>query len=1292
MRLAKLVLSGFKSFADPTEFRFDAPITGIVGPNGCGKSNVVDAIKWVLGERSAKSLRGGAMLDVIFAGSAARKPAGMASVTLCFENPLLAQAIERSGDETPLLDNEVDPETGEPIERIVDRQSVRNRRLPIDTDLVEVTRRLTSDGKSDYLINGRKVRLKDIRDLFLDTGIGNDAYSIIEQGKVDAMLLANPVERRAILEEAAGVARFRVRKVEATRKLESAEKNLVTTREQLANTERRLRIVRGQADKARRFQELDARKRFLRRELSLDLFHELEGRLRGLTSELQTLEGEKAALSAALSAAEDAKQDAEIVRHAVENEQHRLEQRRLELSGIEAQAKQRADFAQRTLSEAQEALTVERTQITALEADAAALAAEAEKAAADLERAAAAATELEQISARESARRQEAQQQAFEAQRTADLVGEQANRLDRERGAQAQRLAAIESRSRSLGDELRRLGARIEPFARELDSLRASRLSHQVRGLVANDEIARIQRQLDERTRAASSLNESQSALATALAAVRDERTAVESRRRVLDEMGRAHEGLGSGVRAVLADRTRFTGVVGVVADLIDTDRSNAEAVEAALGDLLELVVVDDASLLGRNAENALSLRVRVAFAANAPAPAVAARVAAAAGATPLLELVRVDARIRSLAERLFGTTFVVDSVERALELANGALAGCRVATRSGALVDERGRVIANASARADAAGGGFLARRAELAELNARASELAGQISALELESLQLEVESKAAQESARNASQQLAEARRAALDAVHQTERIEQLMRQIERQRDSAAGEEKHLLERLRASDDEAKTVQARLDALTVDAADASARRDAARATLDQAKTVAAEAGDAVAAARVRSAEAQATLDAARREQRHIESRKGEVARQETALKESIMRRAAAIERAEAMLEESQTALTEASTGLAALAGEFSGIGERLREAQAAVEAVSREVEGARADASRVERNAHAVELSRRELEVRRESLEEQTLSEIEIDLRATYETYLAERAADGFEPIERESAQVEADELKETIRKLGNVNLDAIDELSQLEVRNEELVKQLADIDSAKTSLEALITELDDASKTRFQETFERVRETFAGPTGMFRRLFGGGSADIYLLPLENGETDWLDSGVEIRAKPPGKEPRVISQLSGGEKTMTAVALLMAIFQSKPSPFCILDEVDAALDEANVERFCHALTPFLDVSHFIVITHHKRTMQACHQLYGVTMPERGVSKRVAVKFEEVGVDGRLSKAAAERAVMEPQAEAPASKPLASVMIEIDPTLDAPAVSEKALPSAALADAWKD
>ncbi|MFM2165441.1 MAG: Chromosome partition protein Smc, partial [Planctomycetota bacterium] len=679
---------------------------------------------------------------------------------------------------------------------------------------------------------------------------------------------------------------------------------------------------------------------------------------------------------------------------------------------------------------------------------------------------------------------------------------------------------------------------------------------------------------------------------------------------------------------------------------------------------------------------------VRVAFATNAGLAAVrpSALPAAApvAGATPLLELVRIDARIRPLAERLLAGTFVVDSIERAIELARGPLAGCRVATRTGALVDERGRVIANASARADAAAGGFLARRAELAELVTRSNELATQVAVLEEESLQLEVETKAAQESARTANQSLAEARRAALDASHQIERTDQLMRQIERQRDSASAERGHLLERHQASELEARATQEKLDAVVRESTDATARRDAARAALDAAKTVAAEATEALSAARVRAAEAQAALEAARREVRHIETRSGELARQDAALRESTLRRVSAIERSEAMLEESNAELAEASAGLAALTGEFATVAEAMRAAQAAVEQASRTVEAARTESSRVERNAHAVELSRRELEVRRESLEEQTLSEVELDLRGSYDAYRAERAADGFVAIEREDAQGELDGLKEEIRKLGNVNLDAIDELSQLEVRNEELVRQLADIDSAKASLESLVKELDDASRTRFQETFERVRETFAGQTGMFRRLFGGGSADIYLLPLENGETDWLESGVEIRAKPPGKEPRIISQLSGGEKTMTAVALLMAIFQSKPSPFCILDEVDAALDEANVERFCHALEPFLDRSHFIVITHHKRTMQACHQLYGVTMPERGVSRRVAVKFDEVGADGRLNKAAAERAVLEPQAaDEPESRPLASVEIETIPATLAPSKS--------LAGAWE-
>lgn len=243
--------------------------------------------------------------------------------------------------------------------------------------------------------------------------------------------------------------------------------------------------------------------------------------------------------------------------------------------------------------------------------------------------------------------------------------------------------------------------------------------------------------------------------------------------------------------------------------------------------------------------------------------------------------------------------------------------------------------------------------------------------------------------------------------------------------------------------------------------------------------------------------------------------------------------------------------------------------------------------------------------------------------------------------------MQPVEREAAAARIEELRAAIKRLGNVNLDAIEEEKELVGRNEDLVRQVADLDAAREQLIALIEELNDLSRERFRETFEAIRENFAGAGGMFRRVFGGGKADMHLLPSEEtGEVDWLESGIDIVAKPPGKEPRSIKLLSGGEKTMTSVALVMAIFQSKPSPFCLLDEVDAALDDANVERFCGVLHTFLDRSHFVIITHNKRTMQAADQLYGVTMQERGVSKRVAVRFDQVGADGHISREALDEA----------------------------------------------
>ncbi|MSR41799.1 MAG: chromosome segregation protein SMC [Phycisphaerales bacterium] len=1305
MRLAKLTVSGFKSFADQTEFRFDAPITGIVGPNGCGKSNVVDAIKWVLGERSAKSLRGGAMLDVIFAGSASRKPAGMATVTLTFDNPVLERALERApvDAELPMLeerDADVDVVDENAAESVVDRERVKHRGLAIDSEVVEVTRRLTADGKSDYIINGRKARLKDIRDLFLDTGIGNDAYSIIEQGKVEAMLVASPAERRSILEEAAGVARFRVRKIEATRKLDAAERNLVQLREQLANTERRLRIVRGQAEKARRFQEFDTRRKELKRALSLEQYHELLERLKGLTSELAKIEEEKRTLTMALAEAESQRQDAEIARGEIQQSIHALEQRRLELVATSAQARQRSDFARRTLSDARTALEEERARLATMTLESARLQEAVVHADAQL----AEATEAAKVSDADAhvagERRRAAEQAALLADQAYTRANEAALRLDRERGQFSSRLAGIEARERSLHEEFLRLEARLEPFAQELDTSRAQRLQFVVRGTVAQDEITLVAGELEHRTSVASTLSVSHAGKLRELAQLRDERTAVESRRRVLDEMLKAHEGLGTAVRTALADRTRFGAVLGVLSDMVEASRADAEIVEAALGDYLELLVLEDPSALAACVEHARSVKGRLAFIVHQPLAqrkslGSAAHVPSIAGATPLLQFLRVQPAARTIVERLCAHTFVVDDPTQALALASGALAGCRIVTRTGLVIDDQGRCIANATARTEGAVG-VLARRAELTELTARSRDLSRTLSAHEEEALQLEIESKQAQDEAKALSLRLQEARRALLETQHSTERLDGMIRRIERDRESASNDCNLLLDRLRAGGEERAQVSDRLESLAAGVVEATGHARELRGASDAAKLGASEAAETLSQARVRQTQAAGNLDASRRERRHLEATKTEIERQDSLLKDGINRRLSSIERAEAQAEEASEEIARTDLVLVEVAQEFALVMSSLESANVAVADSARLLEGARTEATRVERNAHAVELSRRELEVRRETLEESTLMEALVDLPMLYIEYAVERVQPQFVQIDREEATKEVETLREEIRRLGNVNLDAIDELTQLEVKNLELATQLTDIDNARTLLLSLVEELDLASRSRFQQAFETVREHFAGQNGMFRRLFGGGSADLYLVPLESGETDWLESGIEIRAKPPGKEPRLISQLSGGEKTMTAVALLMSIFQSKPSPFCILDEVDAALDEANVERFCKTLEPFLDRSHFIVITHHKRTMQACHQLYGITMPQRGVSRRVSVRFDEVHADGRLSKDAAARAELEPQVDAAsaATNALASVEVEVTPfaghleTIPPTAAVRKA--SDALASAW--
>lgn len=1245
MRLSKLILHGFKSFADFTEFRFDEPIIGIVGPNGCGKSNVVDAIKWVLGERSAKSLRGSAMVDVIFAGSAVRKPMGCASVSLVFSNPVLTaqptRTTESSRTEEQSSGDDAAEECGETGDAVVRRGEVRHRSLPVDADEVDVTRKLYSDGRSEYLINGRKVRLRDIKELFMDTGIGTDAYSIIEQGRVAALLEANPAERRAILEEAAGVAKFRARKEEAARKLELAEKNLVVLREQLSGAERRLRIVRGQAEKAKRFVELDSRRRALRSALTLDQYYEHRSTLADCETAVAAAENARNELVNSLEEAEHNKRLRESERDLVMQNQQALERDRLEAASAVKQTQQRIEFTEQSLTQTRASLEQDAAAIGALDGRIAQQSQQVCELVEGVEMAARELVKAEELNAAAEESRASCAAGAAAA-RDADLHWREEHlALEREKSRLAARKHAAEERLASVAAEAERVTARASHQQGEMQTHIAARDLAAAKRSDAQATSDAIQSEVTAELRSMEEYGEEGIALSEQLMILRDERTRDESRRLVLEEMESTREGLGGAVRKVLGDPENFPGVRGALGDLVSTDRCHAVAVEAALGGWLECLVVDGA-LGAASAETPLlahasELDGRVSF-AHALRDQVAQRAAAVMpdGASPLSNVIRVSGGAQGLIDALLSHTCLVDDLSTALRHSTAGSTTVRFVTLAGEIVDELGTVTVG---RLRGGGGGSVIRRAELTELTKSGHLLSERIFSVEEDAARVAALGSAARTRHAERDQALQAARRTAIECEFQTERSVQLITRIERDQVALRHELEEIDRRTVAARQEHATICDRLvgaDAAltTADTSARSARDEAAtkQQELNQAQEV-------LSAARLALGDGTSRAQVARREQSLVETALQESRRQRVTAEDHLRRREAHVETLEEAIAESRSLTQRAQQKHDAIAVKLADIAQSLSLAVVANDSAGEALRVLRESASETERRWSEAELSRRECAMRLETLAAQAREELGMEIETLWSDHVAERESGAFVLTDRTTASLEADQLRDEIRSLGNVNLDAMTELAELENRTQEMANQLTDIDSAKGHLEKLVVELDATSRVQFEETFNMVRENFGGTNGMFRRLFGGGSADMYLVPLEDGTIDWLASGIEIRAKPPGKEPRIITQLSGGEKSMTTVALLLAIFKSKPAPFCILDEVDAALDESNVERFCNSLGGFLDQSHFIVITHHKRTMQACHRLHGVTMPQRGVSKRVTVRFEQVGAQGRIA-----------------------------------------------------
>ncbi|MAE60285.1 MAG: chromosome segregation protein SMC [Planctomycetaceae bacterium] len=1223
MRLAKITLNAFKSFAHKTVISFNEPTVAIVGPNGCGKSNIVDAIKWVLGEQSAKSLRGSAMLDVIFNGSAGRKPAGMAAVTLHFENPV--------------------QETG-------------GRFLPLDQDEVAVTRRLYRDGTSEYLVNGQRARLRDIRELFYDTGIGTNAYSIIEQGKVDAMLVNNPVNRRVIFEEAAGISKFKAQRKEAQRKLDRAEQNLLRCRDKVEDVAKRLRSVKVQAGRARTFQEHTQRLRELQLTHVLADYHRLQSDLKTVSESLASATGQREQAAEALTKAEQQRTDAEAVRQRLQNEQRRIEQQRIQTEAMREQAAQRQQFTETSLTQVNDQIerdqargdhlihqiarisTQDDQQTTALET----LRGQLVEADAGIERATA-----HHLSRQHALNDLEARLEDEKAG-TVNLL-RQTTQLHND-------IAAIDIESKNLTGHRDRLSDRAAQLADELNGLLDTRDAAEGRLNDATRLIATETARLEDQKEAADQLSQQQRTLTERLARAKENRSAQESRRDTLDELEQAQTGVDDAVKAVLARRAssrdtdgknEFAFVRGLLAEMIEADVADAPLVEAALSGHQQALVVDRLDEIQEHEALLASLSGRVTFLPIDQLPvmrmdidaiAVAQEIGIAAGEVrPMIDMVRHPEQISLLVWKLLGRTLGVKDLGVARRLRDRLPSGYRCITERGELLETDGRVVAGPIT--EASGTGLISRRSELSALQERITDLDEAIETDEAALANLSDRASHLERTQQELRQAIYEANTIKVDLNAKLDQAGESIARIEREQPVVSAEVEQIHRQLREADAQKQSNEQQAERLENESIESRNRAATIEQQIETTRGEVDAAREQVTAARVETGKLSEQITAGEKQLRQFETARVDAERQQRDIEQQLALHSEQITSLEASRNKAVEQIGEAQLQIDALNQQIGLFAAQLSEADRRVTAQSESARQQRDEVERHERVAHEQEIAQRELDVRSDGLIERAQEQLSLDLAAAYRTYEPEEV--DWEPIETEIA-----ELKQKIDRLGTVNLHAIDEQGDLEQQAETLSEQLSDIDRARAELDQLIRHLNEESRSRFEETFNQIREHFAGSSGMFRRLFGGGRADLMLIADEEGQVDVLESGIEIMAKPPGKEPQTINLLSGGERTMVAVALLMSIFKSRPSPFCILDEVDAALDEANVDRFNTVVKSFLNTSHFIIVTHHKRTMASCNAMYGITMQERGVSKVVDVRLDQVGADGRIAREAAEAA----------------------------------------------
>lgn len=1205
--LKALELNGFKSFADRTRFEFPEGMTAVVGPNGSGKSNVVDAIKWVLGSQSAKALRGKEMTDVIFSGARGRTQTNAAEVTLVFDN---AAGI-----------------------------------LDFDADEVQITRRVYRSGEGEYLINRQPCRLRDIRDVFAGTGVSTGAYSIIEQGKVDALLQSSPKERRLIFEEAAGVSRFKLKRQEAARRLERVDQNLLRLSDIVEELDSRLRSVRSQAGRARKYKEESDRLKFLRTQVALVDWQRITETLREQQKQAATLMVEKASVLQQVATCDE---QLAAVEEAGEAMQRELQEANSKAAAVREQIAQAESTRRSQLARSdelrQESARLQNQLLTMTSR----------------------AGDAEQLVGETNAELKAAQQQFDEFNRSVqakqaelDLVVQalqecrtKTSDIRQRHTAAINEASQLESQLHALQSQRTTSKALIERLHEQVEHAQSVQTQLQSQLTAAETELRQVQdehqKSQSRRAEAEAKLRDDRQRLAQSQrekAELQDRLTGAQARATVLEELERRLDGLSSGAKEVLRQAREqpdgpFGKVRGLVADLLHVDADTASLVETALGHLANSLVIEQitpALLQMSETEwtgRTVFLRLDVPLAASAVDRIDLSGEAGVVGRAD--EFVETVPDLATLPRRLLGRYWFVDNLQTAVRLSTGIGRGLNYVTVVGEVVGADGTLTVGPRQSTS----GLLSRRSELRALVDEIGEMEQRNTQLEAGNLALEQ----AIESADEEQQQLSQR--------HQ-----------------------HIAYRFNESKLKTASLAQRLDEANRQWAVASKELEAAKTQASQAETETTDYEEKLAALKLEQSELGQQIASLSEQGKQLEEQLDTLQRELTdhcvALARCEQRRDGLQRQTEQLLhdhEEHDRALQETrdreeesrkqcqqleqsvlafSSELAELYHEKEMLVAQLDEQSKSHESrrqqrsqVVRQVDELREQLLSVQGELQKVELSLQQLDHQRSDLSTRMKDDYAVELAV-----LASSDAMGDTPEEledRAAIDAEIERLKQKLQGIGPVNLEALSELEAVEDRHATLSQQYKDLCDAKARLQQLVTQINTESRQIFMDSLEVIRGHFQE---LYGSLFGGGEADIIVddSEEENSKTaDVLECGIEIVARPPGKQLRSISLLSGGERTMTCVALLLAIFRSRPSPFCVLDEVDAALDEANIDRFVEVLKQFMSSTQFVVITHSKRTMACADTLYGVTMQESGVSKRVSVRFEDVTADGHIRQAA--------------------------------------------------